>query len=270
MQDSSDEVIKQILINSDERDIQNLCSTNKRFAHLCQDVKFMESVYRQKVENTISSEILAFKASNMSWREFYTRIYELKNNPAEIGVYCVRGDLLEIQILMNMNPPILPTQGDANNVAKRGHLDVLKYLVSQNISPTQSGVEWIAAYGHMEVIKYLISLGLRPTSFGASWTAAKGHLDVLKYLVSQDIRPTSGGAELAAENGHLDVLTYLVSLGIRPTQVGADSAAINGHLEILKYLISLGILPTQRIVNMLNDKPLMKYLASLNPPIVPN
>lgn len=49
-----DEVIKQILIQTDkEDDMTAFCLTNKRFTELYSDVKFMEAVYHQKCENDL-------------------------------------------------------------------------------------------------------------------------------------------------------------------------------------------------------------------------
>ena len=47
MEDSSDEVIKQILVNSNENQIKLLCSTNKRFSGLCSSQNFMSEVYHR-------------------------------------------------------------------------------------------------------------------------------------------------------------------------------------------------------------------------------
>ena len=212
MQNSPDEVLKQILIQSNESQIQGLCSTNKRFAQLCQDQQFMHAVYHQKVQNTIAPEIIALKPLNMSWKEFYTRIYNLKNHPLENIEYYKHGDLLEIQIMMNMNPPINPSVDEVNYAAHNGHLDVVKYLVSKGFRPTPTAVNYAAAYGHYEMVKYLVSLGINPTQDGINWATRHGRLEVVQYLVSLGMRPNEFSVHIAAKNSYTDLVNYLASL----------------------------------------------------------
>ena len=189
MENSSDEVIKQILIQSDEREIQKLCFTNKRFALLCQDDKFMQGIYQQKAENTISPEIIAFKPLNMSWKEFCTRIYNLKNSPLGINEYCAFGDLLEIQILANMNPPQLPSWLGADIAAENGNVNVLTYIGSLGIFPTENAINWATVNGRLEVVQYLVSLDQRPEEMFVHIAAQDGHTDVVNYLASLDSLP---------------------------------------------------------------------------------
>ena len=128
MQDSSDEAIKQILVQADENGIKNLCSTNKRFSSLCGNQNFMEGVYRQKVENTISQDIINLREPSMSWKEFYTRVVNFKNKPLYVNIYCKNGDLLEIKLYANMQPPILPSDQGVFWAAANGRLNIIKYL----------------------------------------------------------------------------------------------------------------------------------------------
>jgi ankyrin repeat protein len=48
--------------------------------------------------------------------------------------------------------------------SENGHLDVVKYLVSQGADITADdnyAVRWASFYGHLEVVKYLVSQGAK-------------------------------------------------------------------------------------------------------------
>ena len=86
--------------------------------------------------------------------------------------------------------------------------------------------------------------------------------------------PTYHQADDASRDGDLPALKYLVSLGVLPED-GANEAAYNGKLEIVEYLASLNppILPNQLGVDGAAEYghlDVVQYLASLNPPILPD
>jgi len=87
MENASDEVIKQILIQSNENQIKLLCSTNKRFSDLYRNQKFMEVIYNIKSQNTILQDIIDLKEPGMSWKELYTRVFDFKNTPLSPNKY---------------------------------------------------------------------------------------------------------------------------------------------------------------------------------------
>ena len=132
------------------------------------------------------------------------------------------------------------------HAAKKGHLDVVKWLRSQNPPYPWDGLTCsdAASKGHLAVVKCLRSLD-PPCPWG-EWAcpnaARNGHLDVLKWLRSQD-PPCPWGVETcraAARNGHLDVLKWLRS---QDPPCPWDKwvchyAAVNGHLDVLKWVRS--------------------------------
>jgi 3-polyprenyl-4-hydroxybenzoate decarboxylase len=76
-------------------------------------------------------------------------------------------------------------------VAKHGHLNIVKYLVSQGADISardNTPVIWASSNGHLEVVKYLVSQGAdiaANDNYAIRWASNYGHLDVVKYLVSQ-------------------------------------------------------------------------------------
>ena len=149
-------------------------------------------------------------------------------------------------------------------VVWHGHLDVVKYLVSQGADVNEAKNGWTplhraAARGHLDVVKYLVSQGAdvnaKNNDGGTPFfmAAVHGHLDVVKYLVSQgaDVNTEYNGGEtllfLPANKGFLDIVKYLVSQGADVNAEDNDGrtplhwAAYNGELDIVKYLVSQGV-----------------------------
>ena len=137
-------------------------------------------------------------------------------------------------------------------VAKNGHLDVVKYLVGKGANiriRNESALQLATRYGHLNVVKYLIDQGANIHSgddYALRDAAYYGHLDVVKYLVEKgaDIHVEDDYAfRIAAKNGHLDMVKYMIERGanIHAGEEGAlRLAAYYGHLDMVKYLIEQG------------------------------
>ena len=94
-------------------------------------------------------------------------------------------------------------------VSKNGHLEVVKYLVSQGAdikTRDNYAVRWASRNGHLEVVKYLVSQGAdikTRDNYAVIWASRNRHLEVIKYLVSQgaDIKDQNNKAvRLASTN----------------------------------------------------------------------
>ena len=75
--------------------------------------------------------------------------------------------------------------------AKYGHLEVVKYLVSQGAdihANNERALRRACEEGHLDVVKYLVEQGANihaDNEYALHWASRKGHLEVVKYLVSQ-------------------------------------------------------------------------------------
>ena len=128
--------------------------------------------------------------------------------------------------------------------AKGGHLDVLKWLRSQNCHWSEDTCRDAASGGHLDVLKWLRSQD--PPCPWNEWTcrtaAKRGHLDVLKWLRSQ--KPPCPWnlitCAAAALNGHLDVVKWLRSQDppCPWSEFTCRTAAKRGHLDVVKWLRS--------------------------------
>ena len=138
--------------------------------------------------------------------------------------------------------------------------DMVEHGVDVNVKDNDGSTPLIKVvwHGHLDVVKYLVSQGADVNEAKNGWTplhraAARGHLDVVKYLVSQgadvNAKNNDGGTPffMAAVHGHLDVVKYLVSQGADVNAEDNDGrtplhwAAYNGELDIVKYLVSQGV-----------------------------
>nr|XP_054775107.1 ankyrin-1-like [Lytechinus pictus] len=150
------------------------------------------------------------------------------------------------------------------SAAYNGHLDVVKYLISQSAEVKKgdnsgsNALHTAAQNGHLDVVKYLIGEGVEVNTgnnYGLTAlqsAAYNGHLDVVKFLTSQRAEVNKGNNDgvtalhIAAQKGHLDVVKYLIGEGAEVNKGKNDGltalyiAAQIGHLDVVKYLIGEG------------------------------
>ena len=122
---------------------------------------------------------------------------------------------------------------DLSNACKRGHLEVLKWLRSENC-PWDAGACVCAAEG--------------------------GQLEALKWLREEGC-PWDGRACIgAARGGHLETLKWLREEGCPWDKWTCSGAARRGHLNVLRWAIENGC-PYE--VNLLWNKPAVKVVLRL-------
>jgi len=128
------------------------------------------------------------------------------------------------------------------DVAERGLLDLLVYLVEVHHTPVG---EYVVGYascgGHMECLRYLVEqCGAPAQKRDVCWTAEKGQMDCLRYLVEGQQCPVSpvGAASSAAQGGHVDCLRYLIEdCGVVVDTYVVESAARGGDMRCVCYLV---------------------------------
>ncbi|XP_067660337.1 ankyrin repeat domain-containing protein 50-like [Haliotis asinina] len=145
-----------------------------------------------------------------------------------------------------------------------GHLEVVKYIVSQNKVDINSR-GWqkktplmvAAANGAKDVVKFLVEHGadlllVHGSGINTLHMACRGgHLEVVKYIVSQNkVDINSRGWKkktpvmVAAEMGKKDVVEFLVEHGADLSLLRGSGSNIlhmackEGHLEVVKYIVS--------------------------------
>ncbi len=138
--------------------------------------------------------------------------------------------------------------------AKRGHFEMVKYLVEKGGKIDDNAVWGAAQYGYFEVVKYLVEKGGKIDDEAVKDAAVNGHFEMVKYLVEKGCKINDNAVWVAARNGHFDdnavwvaarnghfdVVKYLVEKGAKIETYAVLGAAENGRFEIVKYLVEKG------------------------------
>jgi len=104
-------------------------------------------------------------------------------------------------------------------------------------------------YGHLDVLKWLVSQGgkiLTESNYSARMAATNGNLNILKYLASQNIDikyADNYPLRAACASGYIDIVKWYIENGADVTM--SDNyliyvASTNFHLDVVKYLESKG------------------------------
>eukprot|EP00057_Strongylocentrotus_purpuratus_P014627 XP_011669101.1 PREDICTED: serine/threonine-protein phosphatase 6 regulatory ankyrin repeat subunit B-like [Strongylocentrotus purpuratus] len=147
--------------------------------------------------------------------------------------------------------------------AMQGHLDVIKYLISQGAELNKGAIDGAevnktngrgetalrlaAQDGHLDITRYLISQGA-------------GHLDVIKYLISQGAEVNNiedngmTALHASAQEGHLDVTKYLIGQGDEVNKGGnADRTALHYAAQQKEHVLTQETLMVTRLYNCLHS-----------------
>lgn len=180
-----------ILNQLEDKDLISVCQANTIAHTLCQDEGFW--LNRIIVKFGISLDILKQYKGDRSWSEYYIKDLRKINkyNASKIlteepnrldHIIVARSILPQSKILLKYT---------LSNASKNGHLDIVKYLVSNGVeinfannTPLRSAVK----NGHLDVVKYLISVGADATVTNflnqtlIEIASIKGHQDIVDYL----------------------------------------------------------------------------------------
>ena len=181
---------------------------------------------------------------------------------------CLKGHLGIVEILLKLNIDVSLKQDDGLNAchiaAKEGHLQILQMLLNNNQSFLDetgfynSTPLYLAAWrGHLDVVKYLLTMGAnvrtKVKDGGTAYHKAsyEGYLGIVEALVQHDrscidilddnnCTPLS----LATLRGHCNIVDFLLRSGADTNIKRNDGetvcciAAYEGYLEIVKLLIN--------------------------------
>ncbi|AGO85343.1 Ankyrin repeat domain containing protein [Pandoravirus salinus] len=142
------------------------------------------------------------------------------------------------------------------DAARRGHLDVVSYLVNDTACPLSAcAAEAAADGGHLDVLRCLREAGCPWTSAVCRNAAAGGHLDVLAYAHENGCPWNVDTCRAARAGRHDDCLTYALRHGCMPSQLGTRntlpaatllvSLAV-GALGVVFYLVLVFVLTSMR------------------------
>ena len=158
------DVDRKILNNLEDKDLVNVCQTNKQADSICNQVFWMRRVFNKF--GYVGGDVLRKNKGNRSWSEYY--IKDLRkitpDNAKKYMDHTSRLDYIIIAInigsdIRDESPGVMSyLNSTLDRAAMHGHLYTVKYLVSQggDISLNDYNTLYMAEmFGHEDVVKYL-------------------------------------------------------------------------------------------------------------------
>jgi ankyrin repeat protein len=166
---------------------------------------------------------------------------------------CSNGDLKSVKKCIKLNCKLSYDGYEGLRLsARKGHLDVFKYLVETGKIRAKTycqAFRWCGGKGRLNIIKYLVELGYNPfveCDLVLSSAAANGHLNVIQYLAPLCDQNKLGRALASAvSEGHIQIVKYLISIGCDPTynNYALRCYCREGYFEVAKYFVGFGYNP---------------------------
>ncbi len=234
-----------VLAQVDDKTFKSLCSINKEYNRICNDVRLKERIYEERTRAKLSDEIIAFKESNMKWKEFYDRIISLINNKGhDFYEYSLarQDKLMELKILGT-----ILTQPMLIEAIAMGRLNILKYALEQgyqiNHVNNDNSVNFAGALllsaaenGQVAVLDFFETLGFLPTNTTVGDAIVRGYLNVLKWGEQRNIIPDAESAIDAVLYDHLDILEWLYERhGVLPDEDLLNERLHEEQIDLFDY-----------------------------------
>jgi|SRR5579872_2941620 len=94
------------------------------------------------------------------------------------------------------------------NAVMNGHLEILKWIISEGCKVNNDIMECAVQYGQLEILEWVRSLGCNMDVWVCSYAAMYGQLEVLKWARSHGFSWNMLVAHGAAQNDHLELLKW--------------------------------------------------------------
>ena len=124
----------------------------------------------------------------------------------------------------------------ATEVARKGHLDILNFLIEKGANNWDWMAYGAAKGGHLDILKLAVEKGANNWNSIAYGAAEGGNLAILNLLIGKGANNWNYISCGAAKGGHLDILKLAVGKGANDWNWIAEGAAEGGHLEIIFYM----------------------------------
>lgn len=247
----------EVLVSTPIKDFSSLCKTNKDILRLCSgnltdEQKLLygdnitERLYKERSEKWFDEEILNFRETNMSWKEFYLRITEINNEiqkrksnnlnlsrefilPILLQEYVAQDKLFEIKLLYNTGQEIYPFI--IKQAASLGYLDILQWISTLPEVIIDSDRSWSK---QNLTGKLLINYKI------ANEAAKNGNINVLNWLKDYDILPTEEGIKNGIQSGKKEIVKWTIENNILPIGNLKSLIRLWGHLDTFNWMIKNG------------------------------
>lgn len=132
--------------------------------------------------------------------------------------------------------------------ARAGHLNVIKWIISEDIGDVPTNIHLMAAKrGHQHIVDWCLFHGSHRTTQLFAAAAKSGNFGLLKWLRDEPDTPygvnhhgvcpwNSNTFCMAAEHGNIEILEWLRRNDCPYDSIAYPYAAHGGHLDVIKWL----------------------------------
>ena len=128
-----------------------------------------------------------------------------------------------------------------NEAARRGQLEILKYLRQKRFPWDESIYYNSIKEKQMSILQYAFENGCPSTTNLCYLAASFGNLEALSYFHEHNVSWGEDVCEIAAEKGYLNILQYAHTHGCPWTSRVCDLAIQHNNLYILEYALDQGL-----------------------------
>lgn len=263
-----------------------LSATNKLYYTLCNKSRYSEGIYEMRVRNFVLDEIIEFKPSKMTWKEFYQRTYiftiKLLYYTFQRFKYANKlakeNKLMELKILESCYG-VLPSVAGANKAIETLNIEVLLWLKERDIIPYYECTIWsldkAIKLNRIDMMKWICfeyprTPQIKLKSIHVKSIIEKDNLKMLKTFsdcIDKSITNNNILNDLASKGEwkKLDYIFYYI--GILPNEKAAYYAAKNDQIDTVKWLYKRGIVPDEDGIDFLvkcGKKEALQFLSGKN------
>ena len=196
-----------ILVNAEHKDFQALCSTNRAMRNICSGKgsaelikkygsNLTEEMYHNRVKKWIHPDIIEFRDTKKSWKEFYEQYIKSKNilnerehlNDADLMEdIMVNGNIIEL-ILFTLESNYIFDYDELEATILNNHVKMMKYILKRqpNIIIPQELINDSTMYGNLSMAKFFASMTppRLPSQDAVNMAKQNRHTQILEFLAT--------------------------------------------------------------------------------------
>lgn len=188
--------------------------------------------------------------------ELLKTLHQKNNNlPRDISTYAARRGHLDILKWLWQLGYIITDYAIEPDIIRNNHLETLSWLIDHGVQiPNKNKAHILAiAYGHLEILKLLVGIGHTCTSHSFSLATKFNRFDIVKYLHEIKCNYNSAVYINVADNGNLEMLKWLRENGYEWNNTLCGRLVNIGNLELLLWAINNNAPYTPRIKNLVDN-----------------
>ncbi len=244
------EITSDLLLNLNDKALDNMFKTNKQAVKLCEDDQFwnlrIQRIYKVDLSKYIGED---------TYRKIYYKLRNADHYDSVYNNYTGNTRLLNISVKKGYLPlvKILDTDNGIKFISeavKYGHLELLKYLTEKYskhpdiLKPLTKAISVAAKNKDIKMVKYLTEQGVDLTGNHILTHAVNNEdITMIKYLIEHgaNVNSTIGNRlsvlETAAKTGNMVIVKILIENGATLNSRVAITAMNSGYTELFNYLI---------------------------------